>query len=508
MVKRFSGFFGNVAKLTTGSAVAQAITILLVPVITRLFSPEAFGVLGVFTSITSIISSVACLRYERTVMLPESDEKAVNLFSLSIIISLLVSILCAFLIIFFRGYIVKLLNASNSKVIIFLVPLMVFVSGSFLILQSWNLRKKNFGTLSFIPIINAMSAQLLKIFLGFLGFVRGEFLIIATIIGHIASNLYMAYKTWRSDGHFIIRATNLGSMLEGMKRYKDFPIYGSWSTLLNVFSQNLPVLIFGFYFSTEAVGLYVLARRVLNSPMRFVGTSIGRVFFQKAAETKNLGHLPYLVEGVLRNLFILGLFPFLVLIVIGGDLFYFVFGKGWYESGVYAQILCIWIFLEFVYTPVSTLFGVLELQKAALFSNIGLVSLRFISLLIGGILGNPRIAVIILSATGAIYSSVLIVWLTSKADVNVYKMISLSTLFNFCLIPLPILLAIHFFEAIIEPHFIYTLVLCLIGIMLYYILIIKRNDFLKAQLSSILDTLPLKNVINMIKRIKYRWNMI
>jgi O-antigen/teichoic acid export membrane protein len=56
-----SSFTTDVLKLVTGTTFAQAVTILASPLLTRLYGPEAFGFLALFTSITSIIGVIACM---------------------------------------------------------------------------------------------------------------------------------------------------------------------------------------------------------------------------------------------------------------------------------------------------------------------------------------------------------------------------------------------------------------------------------------------------------------
>lgn len=82
-----SSFFSNVLKLVSGTTLAQVITILSAPIISRLFAPQAFGVLNVFTSIAGIVSIVICLRYEYAIILPEDDTDAINIFALCLIIA-------------------------------------------------------------------------------------------------------------------------------------------------------------------------------------------------------------------------------------------------------------------------------------------------------------------------------------------------------------------------------------------------------------------------------------
>ena len=90
---RSSSFATDVLKLVTGTTFAQAVTILASPLLTRLYGPEAFGFLALFTSITSIIGVIACMRYEMAIMLPKTDEEAANLLGLCLLCVAVVSVL-------------------------------------------------------------------------------------------------------------------------------------------------------------------------------------------------------------------------------------------------------------------------------------------------------------------------------------------------------------------------------------------------------------------------------
>jgi len=80
---RNRAFAGNVLKLTAGATVAQALGMLLSPVFTRLYGPQAYGAAAVFASILGLVSVVVCLRYEFAIMLPSKATDALNLYTLS-----------------------------------------------------------------------------------------------------------------------------------------------------------------------------------------------------------------------------------------------------------------------------------------------------------------------------------------------------------------------------------------------------------------------------------------
>ena len=68
-----SEFNFNVFTLMVGSTLAQAIPIAITPILTRLYTPEDFGVLALFIAITSILGSVVNGRYEQAIILPKKE---------------------------------------------------------------------------------------------------------------------------------------------------------------------------------------------------------------------------------------------------------------------------------------------------------------------------------------------------------------------------------------------------------------------------------------------------
>ena len=108
-----SPFASDILKLVSGTAFAQIITILASPILTRLYSPEAFGFLAIFISITSIIGVIACMRYELAIMLPKSDEKAANLLALCLLSVVAISGLTVPALYFGSDAIISLLKAPG-----------------------------------------------------------------------------------------------------------------------------------------------------------------------------------------------------------------------------------------------------------------------------------------------------------------------------------------------------------------------------------------------------------
>ena len=73
--------FKGMATLALGSGMAKIIGLLSIQVLTRIYSPEDFGLLSVFTAMLLILTPLMTLRYELAVPLPSRDGAAMTLMA-------------------------------------------------------------------------------------------------------------------------------------------------------------------------------------------------------------------------------------------------------------------------------------------------------------------------------------------------------------------------------------------------------------------------------------------
>ncbi len=473
-----STFAENVLKLVTGSVIAQGLGVLVAPIVARLFAPEAFGVAALFTSIASIIGVVACLRYELSIMLPKTDEEAANLLGVSLFFVLIIAGISALIIFFAGDMIISQLNSPGLKKYIWLIPISVFVTGIFTALNYWNSRTKHFGRLSIARVISSVVAQSTKLGAGFAGFVSGGVLIATGILGQIVSTLVLGGQIWRDDYKLFKTSIRWKNMIAGLNRHKKFPIYNTWSALLNTASQQLPAIMLAFYFSPKVVGFYALGQAVLSMPMGLVGGAVAQVFFQKASEAHNhTGNLSKVVEEVFKRLVSLGIFPILLLTLIGKDLFIVAFGARWAEAGVYMQILGLWIFFQFISSPISTLFAVLEKQHYGLLFNSVLFVTRAASLIVGGMTGDVRFTLFLVASTGVACYGFLCFWLISKAGLPVMR--ALYCIVKYSIYSSPLLIVIVLAKWSLGVQEMGVLLLGLCCLVVYYLPIMTQDKELR-----------------------------
>jgi O-antigen/teichoic acid export membrane protein len=480
-----SPFFTSVIKLVSGTTIAQLITVLTAPIISRLFSPEAFGVWNVFTSLVTIIAVVICLRYEFAIVLPEDDEDAANLVGLCVLIALGISLLVSLYLLIFGHPLVDLLKAPNLYGFLWLIPIGLLIQGFFLAFNYWNTRSKHFGRLSIARVSASFTTSALPIFLALVGSATAGSLVFSYIAGSLVFTCVLGFQVLKESGAFFYRFIRRARLLVNLKRYRKFPLVDSWGSFINNLSWQLPSLMLLYFFSETVVGYYSLSSRLVLLPLTLLGSSIAQVFYQRSAELRsNPENLSKSVEMVFRRLVAIGLFPAAVLGIAGPQLFSTIFGSNWMDAGRYAQILSPWMFVLFISSPLGILFATLERQELSLIVNIFILATRFAALAIGGLTHNIYVALIIWSTTGVLVYGGLAFWLLKLTRVSWRgALLIIGRYFLYAALPALTLLAVI---KLLAPGPIFIILFALLVIIAYYSIVLSKDQAILAYIRSLI----------------------
>jgi lipopolysaccharide exporter len=486
-LKPTTSFSRDVLKLMSGTVAAQLLMVLASPVLTRLFGPEVFGEFSVFSAIVIVLTGILCLKYEEAIMLPASDTDALHLLIGNLVISVSISILTIPAVFLFGDALSTLLNAPDLKLLLWFIPALLLFGGlgnGHPALNYWLARTKRYKELSIARVIGALTTTVFQLGLGIIGFTSSLGLVIGTAAGSVVSPLFLARQIWIKDIRAFLPSIQIRTIFNVLSRYKNFPLYNIWSVLLNTISWQIPIFLLSYFFSTTISGFYALGFRLFQVPMSLIGSSYAQVFYKQISDAKQEGKLTDVVKKTFGNLVDLGLFPFLILTIIGREVFALIFGPQWSEAGVYAQILGVWAFVWFISSPLSNLYNLLEKQKLLLGVNIMILASRLLSLLVGGWIGNPRLAITLFSLTGIVvywYLNVLLFKLSGVELSYVYRTLA-SALVKF--MPSGLILFGLLFVRL--PLWVYTCVgILLIG--MYYVDLVRRNKELRQLLSELLS---------------------
>jgi O-antigen/teichoic acid export membrane protein len=140
-----SNFITNVLKLVSGSVASQVLGILLIPIITRIYNPDDFGIFQLFMSISGILVIVSTFSYQFAIMLPKTEEDAANVTSLCTVLVVITSLLTGIVVLLIPVNIDEIFNTPGISSYLPLLSLIIFLNGMFFVQNYWLSRRTRFG---------------------------------------------------------------------------------------------------------------------------------------------------------------------------------------------------------------------------------------------------------------------------------------------------------------------------------------------------------------------------
>lgn len=470
-----SASFGtNVLKLLSSKIATQAISFITAPIIARIFLPEHFGTVQLFSSISGVIVVISCLRYELSIPLGRDKNEVMASFIISVISALAVTLVSFILVLILKAKVAIWLKSPELETFLWFLPLTVLLGGVGSAIRYYASRSGKFGAMAWADFGSASGSIFITIPFGLIFGASAKFLFIGQITGMILSILILFIFLSRE---FLSEAKTANLSLkyiwEVAKQHKKFPIYDIWTGLFNTASMQLPPIILGIYFSTTVVGYYSLGNRFVGLPMVLFGGSIAQVFFPSAAKEYNeTGKLTNIVSNTFKRLVQIGVFPFMILGFFGGPLFGFVFGEKWVEAGIYTQILSIYVLFQFISSPLSSVFAIFNRQGSGLFLTLSQLISRIIALILFAQFGIVRNCLIAYSVVSLIFYTIIFyfVYRFSKASISS----GMKVLTKYVILSLILLLPVLFL-AQITANIYFMLISLVVGVMVYLFILYRFN---------------------------------
>lgn len=391
-----SHYARNVITLMTGTSVAQAIPIAISPILTRLYTPEQFGVFALFMAIASIAAVVVTGRYEQAILLPKEDTDAMQVVALSSFLSVFLSLFLLLIVCLFNAQIVALLGSREVGPWLYWVPLSTSLIGVYQSLNYWCNRKSQYKRLAISRTLQSgfsSGGQLAggTMGVGLAGLVGGQ------MAGQLLALLALGRMVWRED-RADVRSVSRSGMLEWAVKYINFPKFLIVAHAFNTASSQMPVMLLSALFNASSAGFYTLTQRVLGAPISLVAGALGDVFRQEASrDYARLGNCRFVYLQTLKRLVVISFLPFLVFFFVAPYFFGLVFGEEWRVAGDYAKILMPMFFLRFVASPLSIVFVVAEAQRLDLAWQVLLFAMVVLAFLSGYYFSGVWLALVLFS---------------------------------------------------------------------------------------------------------------
>jgi len=359
--------FRSVIFLSGGTAFSQAFPLAMMPILTRLYTPEDFGLAALFLAISSLLIPLSTARYEIAIMLAETDLEVHEIASLSLLVLIAFALLLICIITLFGGFIAEVLNNKEILPWLYALPLYVILCGINNIAKYLNNQKGIYKRIAYSSIIlSSMNSSTQTLFGVFSKWSGG--LIIGRYFSMMFSSIFLLIP-WLKEKRYSRPSSK--KLAEIAKKYKQYPTHSLAGAVFNSASKNMLNFYLSAVYSSTTLGFYYLAHKVLGYPSSMVGGAISRVFFKDSvSEKKSTGAAAVVFKKYLIAVLFFSVLVYLPLFFLVEDIFKFIFGDSWRVAGSYAKILIPLFAARFIVSSVSSIDSTMMRQSAYMVFNL------------------------------------------------------------------------------------------------------------------------------------------
>ncbi len=404
-------FSHNVLVMFTGTAIGQFGAVLLAPFLTRIYTPDMFGVLGIFSATVFILSVIAALRYEMAIPLAQTDEDAANVLGVCIVSLLATTALGVLIVAALSLYSPGGAVLGTLAPYRWLLPLGFFCIGAYQTLVYLATRQSAFHMIARTKIYQGGAGPVTQIILGLcgagawgliIGFITGQ----AMGVGRLFTQLVAIPRA--------LKHVTPGGMKAMAIRFRRFPLLSSWSGVIDaVGSSYLLLVAIPLLYSNAIAGFVFLTDRIIGRPLLLISTSILQVYVgdmsKSLAGDPEMLRTRFLKLAATQTMIVTG---WLLLVnLLAPYVFHIIFGDEWQAAVPYLHVLSIAYLPQMVLHALMHTLHVMERQGLSAVWEIGrliaVASALFISYALGFSALHALFAYSIMQALAQIFLFVL-----------------------------------------------------------------------------------------------------
>ena len=379
------------------------IQFLFMPLLSRVYDPQAYGVFGIFNTVLVIVGTASMLGFNQAFVLPETESRFRAMLAITLRSGIRVGLVVTGISLVAIPWLTEWkFTADLGYWWLALGPLIILLVIDRVLLD-WSIREKAFKPQSF------WSAPITLLSKSFnLGY--GKW-VTATADGHLLTTVlnYVlrigVYFKWviPNASERLRRRSTPEERATIRKDFADYPRYTFWSNLLNTASNYIPILLLPLMLQDVATAAYYsFALIVLDLPVRLLSSGITPVYMNKAAEVQanrpeELGPITF---KLFRNLVVISALSMALLYAFGEPAYAIVFGENWSMAGKGAECLSIYYFFRLVSSPISPVINIVRKENEVLHFQIGLFVVRVLSLMPGFFMDLDFVTLMLLFSIG------------------------------------------------------------------------------------------------------------
>jgi O-antigen/teichoic acid export membrane protein len=343
-----------------GTSIAQAIPFLFSPLLSRLYTPADYALLGIMLASSNIFFEFSTLKYDRTIVLEENKSVAINLFLTCTFLTIIYGIFLLFILFFSFPFISNFEIHQSQSILVYILPPIILCMSIVTSSNYWFQRIKEYYRMTINKIVQMVAITLFSILLGYYQLKNG--LTIGYLLGWGVVFFFSIYQVYKTGINFSLFSLN--KSLIALKKYNSFPKYNLLPSLLNVIAIALPFYLVTYIYGEDYGGQFNMCKQLLMIPCSFVSIAFIQVYYRKFAEAvEQKNTIKPLLYSMLKPLLVLGLAMLIVVSSFGDVLFKFVLGNVWEVSGKIAMTYVFAVFFQFIGVTLMIVLPVLKKVK-------------------------------------------------------------------------------------------------------------------------------------------------
>jgi O-antigen/teichoic acid export membrane protein len=365
-----------------GVGISSAIGLLVTPIISRIFTPEAYGLSGLYFSSIAILLSLSTLSFTSAIVVTRNKHSLYRLIAALKLLIIVSSIVCFLAVLIFKPFIMHWLEDRSNGIWLWLLPIGLLFSNLTNMISQLNVGEGKFKKNATAQVMMSIVAKPFSIIAGWLSHGYYLILIVFDMLSVIPAVLLQKKKgisdflRVKMSGQLLVRALN---------DFRKYPLFILPAEFLSNLSLRSPFIVISTIYSIEKAGSFLFASTMLQIPLTLVWNTFNPVFLQQGTRLykEDKQKLNRFINYTNYAFFLGGLIPTALLTVFGQEIFVFVFGKSWADAGGVCQYIAVYYLFRLSTSPFTGLYRIGKVEHLSLINQVVLLLFRIVPLLVG-----------------------------------------------------------------------------------------------------------------------------
>lgn len=367
--------FRNDLSLATKTSIFSFIISLgLSPVMSRWYEPSDYGIFAVINNWATFIATALLFSLPNAIPMERRWTRQVQLLRTLAHLSVFVFIVSVICVVLLLGY-DKILNQFvDSEWVYLSLPFLIFAISLHRIAQGWANADGAFSSMAKARIAHQIIAKPFSILASILTTSNPIYIVFFELFGYCVQ-AYLMIRGRKCKLKILKDFLTLRSIkmtFRVVHQYRDYSLFLNLVNLLSLGYIMIQTVILSINYSIAETGLFSLAMSMASLPIQLIAMATAPIIYHKLIEIadKNPKQLFKSTIKILLGYMLVGFVPYSLIYIFGVELFQYIFGNGWTQSGTIASILAIPLFLQFFSTPIFSIYRVTRTIKSQFFINL------------------------------------------------------------------------------------------------------------------------------------------